>query len=385
MKSMNLANLRKHYDQATAEAILELTQNGSIDRPKVSTGEKYLYIDTRILRAPYGVISMHEVKAACEANLSGAAWGVYCYLLTCMSGRISLKGTEIGGKQIMNATGYSKPTVYRACDALIKAKLIKASNASMNRRAWLLCNPDSDEIQDQATEAALQTAGNEATIKQQVANHNRSVNNPVNNPIDRLNTETENTSIVIKSDTNINYDNSNSNILIGGIKDQNQGYSKRVEYELITSYLSQVFSEGAQALESANQQDNHDTYTWLHESYETSNRLYQSSLEQNGTFHKETLNYQNMISHYEYEMKIFEFKYQRNIAAIWQDYSFKIADDLLNRRTNKTCRLRHMGWSGTQSLKKVAEYVRKFAIERLREYPTTNPYPLITDHTQETQ
>ena len=57
MKSLNLKNLIRHYDHDTATAILELIKDGSIDRPRVSEGEKYLYIDTRILRAPYGRLS----------------------------------------------------------------------------------------------------------------------------------------------------------------------------------------------------------------------------------------------------------------------------------------------------------------------------------------
>ena len=347
MKSLNLKNLIRHYDHDTATAILDLIKDGSIDRPRVSEGEKYLYIDTRILRAPYGVISMHEVKAACQANISGAGWGVYCYLLTCMSGRISPKGTEIGGRQIMNATGYSKPTVYRACDALIKAGLIRASNASLNRRAWLLCNPQSDEIQDQATDIALQKAGNEATIKSEVSAHNKAVNNPDHNPNHILRSEKQNSNTVIKSDTNLNYDLIRSNSLIGGIGDQQLDYNE-CEYDLIMSYLQKHYEDQHRHLSDANASETATRYM-----------IYSKQLE-------EAIQADNEHESHRLEMILSNVSLfnTRLLNETWLLSPYKIADDLTNRRDSKTCLLRMWGWDGTQSTKKLGGYIKKFAQEK---------------------
>ena len=358
--SLNLKNLKRHLDHDTAEMVLELINRGIIDRPRVADGEKYLYIDTRILKAPYGVISQQEVKHACSKNLSGAAWGVYCYIVTCCSGRISLDGTEIGGKQIMLATGYSKATIYRACDQLIEAGLIKASNKTANRRAWLLCNPYSDEIQDKASELALMSAAREQDIKSQISEHNkqiRSVNNPVNKPVNSRNSETQKSNIVIKSAPNINYDQFNSNLLIGGNQNQHSQagqWNEETEFDLLVGYLDRHFEEQISSLKLANDADKQHRYT------ELAKRRVEAISEDDTAAVKLIDHTYQRLSHQE----------ERMVLRIWSDEPFKIADDLLTRRTNKTCILRYWGWNGTQSLKKIAKYIHRYATTKLETYQT---------------
>ena len=369
---LTIKQLERTYDRATAEAIMELIAKGEIDRPRVSEGEKYLYIDTRILRAPYGIISQHEVKAACQANLSGTAWGVYCYLLTCMSGRLSPNGTEIGGKQIMLATGYSKPSVYRACIALEKAGLIKPSNASLNRRAWLLCNPKSDDLQDAASELALMNASKESDVIQEVYDHNsqvRSVSNLVNKPENGFRSEKqipEKSVKSLKSDTNINTEIMNSKLLIGGEIDQQLIYSKGIELKLISPYLQKELDEQVSSLRAASAEDDRKVYEALHDRY----------------MQAETPQERKQIEHQITEL---QDRHEQGVIEMWGRNPFLIADDLLNRRSQKTCRLRYWGWAGTQSLKKVATYIHEFACSKRREYVYNQSYDQNQGSTQETR
>ena len=353
--SLSLDNLANHYPPDLAQAILDLVAAGEIDRPRVSQGEQYIYIDTRIIKAPYGVISQAEVKQGCEHRLGGTSWAVYLYLLTCCSGRISIKGTEIGGKQIMSATGFSKASIYRACDQLQKAGLIKPSTRSKNRRSWLLCNPNSDAILDQINDEELQDVKREKDIQKEVSIHNSSLSIthdlPVNNPVNNSRYETEKSDTVIRSATNTNY-SKDPHVYTGGEIAVNKKYKDQNE-ELLTPYLDTFFELQWTLLRSENSQDYQKTLEVLSDEYQ---ELY-SRNESVGDLHQK----QKEIDRHRNSNQYF-------ILDIWLNCSRLIADDLLNRRKSKTCILRTMGWSGTQSLNKIAEIIHNYAKRNIKKY-----------------
>jgi DNA-binding MarR family transcriptional regulator len=369
MKS--LENLGRHFTPEMTNAIKNLIDDGILeptDRKPVAPQQKYLYVDTRILKAPYGVISQAEVKHACQAGLSGAAFGVYLYIVTCCSGRISPSGTEIGGGQIKHATGYSKATIYRACDQLIKLQLIKASNRSANRRAWLLCNPYSDMIQDTAGEQLLMEADREIDIARNIKEQNKqnsaceqAVNNsllPVNNSLKSLKSETRKEESLVNIATNINTE-SNSNLLIGGKADSNNWAAK--EYKVIKPYLKKEFDEQLQAL-------NHDNW---HELINQERTISEYMIQAHERGDSEVIHFLNT------KRINLEKQLINQVLECWQHEPFLIADTLITRRDEKTCKLRYWGWAGTQSIKKIAAYIELF-VEELSFLHQIIPNPPLT-------
>ena len=334
------------------ENILSKATGAPSDRPAVKQGERYLYIDTRLIKAPYGVISIHEVKAACRAKLSAASWAVYMYLLCITSGRGHLKPTELGGRQLTNGTGLSKASVYRALKELEKAELIKPSARTKNRRAWLLVNPSEDAIRETATEEALENADKEREVKEQVNKDNRAVSNLLTSGVDSLKSETRNTKNSLKSDTNSSTE-SNSMYLLGG--EPHQGKQVKVEeYRLIQPYLEHYWN--AQHIEMQKYlidrgQEEADTIrlAWSHATETGDHELA-------GHLARELDKLTNSL----------EARARQQLAELWLATPHDIAFALTNRLQSKTCELRRMGWSGTQSSKKITRYVHRFASEQNR-------------------
>lgn len=65
----------------------------------------YLYIDTRTISAPFGIVSLSEIEFASKNKLNGCEWSVYLTIVCIVSGRPNDDGVRIGLKQIMRTTG----------------------------------------------------------------------------------------------------------------------------------------------------------------------------------------------------------------------------------------------------------------------------------------
>ena len=359
------SNLENHHDTDTIETILELIKTGAIDPPQEALnqgarnkeGERYAYIDTRLLMAPWAVISQQEIRAACKAKLSGGDWAVYLYILSCISGRCSakalLKGTEIGMSQLMQGTQLSRQTIYRACEKLRKVGLLKRSNRTARNSHWLVCNPMSDDNHEAADPEELDTANRERELKNQVNHHNqliRAVNNPVN-PVNNFNSVTLNTSLCNTSDTNTNNGSLEPLIYNGGIESktiQNTANTANEEYELLKPYLDQHLHESSAYLTSLNASDDANTHRAL--------------IEQRQEAYSASDYY--LVSQIDSEIQRLTNRSESTMLFIWAAKPLRVADDLLNRRKSKTCLLRKWGWDGTQSTKKIARYIQKFVTEK---------------------
>lgn len=357
------SNLQNHHDEETITTILELIETGAIDPPKEALnqgdrnreGERYAYIDTRLLLAPWAVISQQEIRAACQAKLSGGDWAVYLYILSCISGRSSpkalMKGTEIGMSQLMQGTQLSRQTIYRACEKLRKVGLLKRSNRTARNSHWLVCNPMSDDNHEAADPEELDTANRERELKNQVNHHNqliRAVNKSGNTPVKKPN------SVTLKSGLCNTFDTTTSNgsidplIYNGGIESRKGQFTVNEEYELLKPYLEQHLNESIAYLNGSNAADDAMSHAELtkdrDEAYRASNI--------------------DLLTHLDYKISRLQNRSRDTLLYSWATHPFRIADDLLNRRQHKTCLLRRWGWNGTQSTKKMGKYIQKFVAEK---------------------
>ena len=300
----------------------------------VRDGERYVYIDSRVIKAPYGIVSMTEVLHACKFNLSGAAFGVYLYILCICSGRdqeYAPTGIEIGGLQIRRATGYSKASIYRALVALEKANLIEPMLKGRGRKYWRLLNPCGDDIADSLVDNLGATRQNESDIKKQVKSKNKAVNNlsitPVNNSILRQKPPQKS----LNCETNTSNRELYNHLYKGGKKPPS--YS---ESDVIFPYFSRFFSDAVASLENANSQDHGLLLSSL-----SKDRL--ESLEKGNIA---------LVQSIDITIQEIEFRSINQLLEVWIHNPMIIADDLCNKRKGAS-QLWRWGWHGTQSQKKI--------------------------------
>ena len=148
----------------------------------------YLYIDTRTISAPFGIVSLSEIEFASKNKLNGCEWSVYLTIVCIVSGRPNDDGVRIGLKQIMKTTGFSKSQIYKAIKKLNSIKLIEVF-----KHQYLLKNPDTNKILDQIIEEKAEVK-NASHVMKKIKEKNQNLilsacEEPVNNSKKSLGSE----------------------------------------------------------------------------------------------------------------------------------------------------------------------------------------------------
>lgn len=170
------------------------------------SGPAYLYIDTRTIKPPYGVLSLNEIKHASHNKLNGCEWAVYLTIVCIVSGRPWKDGARIGLKQLMSSTGFSKSQIYKAIKKLNELKILETE-----KHKYKLLSPKENEILDEAAVTNSEISGPESIIEK-VKNQNSACEEPVNNSDSSLEfekKEAKNESRIRDHAINSNYKDSN--------------------------------------------------------------------------------------------------------------------------------------------------------------------------------
>ncbi len=138
------------------------------------SGPAYLYIDTRTIKAPFGAISLNEIKHASQNKLNGCEWAVYLTIVCIVSGRPWKDGARIGLTQLINSTGFSKSQIYKAIKKLNELKILETE-----KHKYKLLSPKENEILDEAAATNSEILGPESIIEK-VKSLNSACEQPVN-------------------------------------------------------------------------------------------------------------------------------------------------------------------------------------------------------------